>query len=135
MAISILFHQLFFLHHKSDLIVLTGNLYGEVPSKILNVGDNQAEEALKWWKAHFGDDLYIELMRHGQEDEKRANQVLIQFAQKHDLWVISDEIYADIVFGDEFSSALSFDEERTLIVSGMSKSYAMTGRIILLPFH
>lgn len=29
--------------YKEDLIVLTGNLYGEVPSKILNIGENQAE--------------------------------------------------------------------------------------------
>ncbi|MDC3238606.1 DNA polymerase III subunit alpha, partial [Flavobacteriaceae bacterium] len=36
-----------------------------------------------WWKSQFGEDLYIELMRHQQEDEKRANQVLIQLAQKH----------------------------------------------------
>ncbi len=63
----------------------------------------------------------------GQVYSASLMERLIQFAQKHDLWVISDEIYADIVFGDEFSSALSFDEERTLIVSGMSKSYAMTG--------
>ena len=69
--------------YKSDLMVLTGNLNGEVPSKILNVGDNQAEDALQWWKSQFGEDLYIELMRHQQEDEKRANQVLIQLAQKH----------------------------------------------------
>ena len=32
--------------------VLTGNLYGEVPSKILNVGENQAEEALFGGKKH-----------------------------------------------------------------------------------
>ncbi|MCK0155688.1 DNA polymerase III subunit alpha [Cellulophaga sp. F20128] len=69
--------------YKEDIIVLTGNLYGEVPSKVLNVGENQAEEALIWWKEQFGDDLYIELMRHGQEDEDRVNQVLVQFAQKH----------------------------------------------------
>ena len=75
--------------YKSDLMVLTGNLYGEVPSKILNLGDNQAEEALQWWQAQFGDDLYIELMRHGQEDEKRANQVLIQFAQKHGIKLLA----------------------------------------------
>ena len=43
--------------YKEDLIVLTGNLYGEVPSKVLNVGENQAEEALLWWKAQFGDDF------------------------------------------------------------------------------
>src|SRR5690606_24007519 len=54
--------------YKEDLIVLTGSLYGEVSGKILNVGEKQAEEALVWWKTQFGDDLYIELMRHHQED-------------------------------------------------------------------
>ena len=67
--------------YKEDLICLTGNLYGEVPSKVLNIGENQAEEALLWWKETFEDDLYIELMRHNQEDENRVNPVLIQFAK------------------------------------------------------
>ncbi|TXE09040.1 DNA polymerase III subunit alpha [Gelidibacter salicanalis] len=75
--------------YKEDLIVLTGNLYGEVPSKILNVGENQAEEALLWWKAEFGDDLYIELMRHNQEDENRVNPVLIDFARKHEVKMVA----------------------------------------------
>ncbi|SVD78095.1 uncharacterized protein METZ01_LOCUS430949, partial [marine metagenome] len=53
---------------------------------------------------------------------------LMQFAQRHDLWVLSDEIYGDIVFNEKHHSALPHDEDgRTLIVSGMSKSYAMTG--------
>ena len=69
--------------YKQDVLVLTGNLYGEVPSKVLNIGENQAEEALLWWKDVFGDDLYIELMRHGQEDENRVNQTLIAFSRKH----------------------------------------------------
>ena len=67
--------------YKEDLIVLTGNLYGEVPSKILNVGEHQAEDALLWWNAQFQEDLYIELMRHGQEDEDHVNAVLINFAK------------------------------------------------------
>src|SRR5690606_13455358 len=75
--------------YKSDLIVLTGNLYGEVPSKVLNVGENQAEEALLWWKEQFGDDLYIELMRHNQEDENRVNQVLLSFSKKHNVKVVA----------------------------------------------
>ncbi|MAU71699.1 MAG: DNA polymerase III subunit alpha [Pseudozobellia sp.] len=74
---------------KDDIIVLTGNLYGEVPGKVLNVGENQAEEALLWWKKQFGEDLYIEMMRHGQEDEDRVNQVLLQFAQKHDVKLVA----------------------------------------------
>src|SRR5690606_28154177 len=75
--------------YKEDLIVLTGNLYGEVPGKILNVGEKQAEEALLWWKGQFGDDLYIEIMRHGQEDEDRVNQVLVAFAEKHQVKMVA----------------------------------------------
>ncbi|MFD0796262.1 DNA polymerase III subunit alpha [Maribacter chungangensis] len=75
--------------YKEDIIVLTGNLYGEVPGKVLNVGENQAEEALLWWKAQFGDDLYIEMMRHGQEDEDRVNQVLLEFSKKHDVKLVA----------------------------------------------
>ena len=75
--------------YKEDLIVLTGNLYGEVPSKVLNIGENQAEEALLWWKQEFGDDLYIELMRHNQEDENRVNPVLVEFSKKHNIKLVA----------------------------------------------
>ncbi|APY10600.1 DNA polymerase III subunit alpha [Seonamhaeicola sp. S2-3] len=75
--------------YKEDIIVLTGNLYGEVPSKVLNIGENQAEEALIWWKNEFGDDLYIELMRHNQEDENRVNDTLVKLARKHDVKLVA----------------------------------------------
>ncbi|SHG70346.1 DNA polymerase III subunit alpha [Flagellimonas flava] len=75
--------------YKEDVMVLTGNLYGEVPNKILNTGEKQAEEALLWWKQEFGDDLYIEIMRHGQEDEDRVNQVLLQLAKKHEVKLVA----------------------------------------------
>lgn len=75
--------------YKEDLIVLTGNTYGEVPNKILNVGEKQAEDALIWWKEQFGDDLYVELMRHGQEDENHINKVLLQFADKHNIKTVA----------------------------------------------
>ena len=75
--------------YKEDLIVLTGNTYGEVPNKILNIGEKQAEEALVWWKEQFGDDLYVELMRHGQEDENHINKVLLQFAKKHQIKTVA----------------------------------------------
>ena len=75
--------------YKEDIIVLTGNLYGEVPNKILNIGEKQAEEALLWWKEEFGDDLYIELMRHGQEDEDAVNRTLLEFSKKHDVKIVA----------------------------------------------
>jgi len=75
--------------YKDDLIVLTGNLYGEVPSMILNLGEAQAEEALLWWKELFKDDLYIEVMRHGQENEDRVNETLLKFARKHNVKLVA----------------------------------------------
>ncbi len=75
--------------YKEDIIVLSGNLYGEIPNKILNLGENQAEEALLWWKKEFGSDFYIEVMRHNQEDENRVNEGLISLARKHDVKLIA----------------------------------------------
>lgn len=75
--------------YKEDIIVLTGGLYGEVPGKILNIGENQAEEALLWWKEQFGNDLYVEVMRHDQEDEKRVNTVLIEMAKRNNVKLVA----------------------------------------------
>ena len=75
--------------YKEDIIVLSGNLYGEIPNKLLNLGENQAEEALLWWKETFGDDCYIELMRHNQEDENRVNEGLLALAKKHQVKVVA----------------------------------------------
>ena len=75
--------------YKEDIIVLSGNLYGEVPGKILNVGEKQAEEALLWWKEEFRDDFYLEIMRHDQEDENRVNKVVLEFAKKHEVKLVA----------------------------------------------
>ena len=54
---------------------------------------------------------------------------IAELARKHDLWVIADEIYARILFTGEYKSiwALSGMAERTVIIDGFSKSFAMTG--------
>ncbi|MEN8188089.1 MAG: DNA polymerase III subunit alpha, partial [Bacteroidota bacterium] len=75
--------------YKGDIIVLSGNMYGEIPSKILNIGEKQAEEALLWWKEEFGEDFYLELNNHQQENEKHVSEVLLQFSQKHDIKVVA----------------------------------------------
>ena len=52
------------------------------------------------------------------------------FAEEHDLLVISDEIYGDLTYGGEEHvcfSALPGMQERTLLLNGFSKAYAMTG--------
>jgi len=58
-----------------------------------------------------------------------VQQGLADLAVKHDLWVLSDEIYARINYGGEYHSMLKYAgmKERTLIIDGFSKSFAMTG--------
>lgn len=75
--------------YAGDIIALSGNIYGEIPSKILNVGENQAEEALLWWKEVFGDDFYLEMNDHHQENEKYINKVLLEFSKKHNVKLIA----------------------------------------------
>ncbi|HLS11850.1 MAG TPA: DNA polymerase III subunit alpha [Flavobacteriaceae bacterium] len=77
------------LDYKEDIIVLSGGINGEISSKILNVGEKQAEEAALWWKEHFKDDFYIEILRHGQEDEDRINELLIPMAQRLDVKMVA----------------------------------------------
>jgi aspartate aminotransferase len=54
---------------------------------------------------------------------------LAELAVEHDLLVLSDEIYARIIYGGKYISMMSYPgmEERTLIIDGFSKSFAMTG--------
>jgi aspartate/methionine/tyrosine aminotransferase len=56
-------------------------------------------------------------------------QRLQDFAKAHDLWIVSDEVYGSLYYGEKPSSAAAFDnaKERTLLVNSLSKSYAMTG--------
>lgn len=62
--------------------------------------------------------------------EKEYIQKLIPIILKHNLLIITDEIYAELSYGEEpFTSAASFPElkGRVVLISGFSKSFAMTG--------
>lgn len=61
--------------------------------------------------------------------ERRDLEAVAELATKYDLWVISDEVYSRILFDGEFSSIVSIPgmKERTIIIDGFSKTYAMTG--------
>lgn len=50
-------------------------------------------------------------------------------AKKHDLWILSDEIYSRIIYDTPFQSVGSIPGamERSILIDGMSKTYAMTG--------
>jgi aspartate aminotransferase len=53
---------------------------------------------------------------------------VVRIAQKHDLWVMADEMYEHITYTGKLpSSAAKFDLERVVTVNGASKAYSMTG--------
>jgi aspartate aminotransferase len=57
-------------------------------------------------------------------------RMVAELAVKHDLYVISDEIYEKLTYGAEFISIASLSPkilDRTITVNGFSKAYAMTG--------
>jgi len=60
---------------------------------------------------------------------KEHLEAIAEVVIKHDLIVISDEIYAELTYGEKHISIASLPgmRERTIIINGFSKAYAMTG--------
>ena len=56
-------------------------------------------------------------------------ETLAALAKRHDLWVVADEVYATLTFGPEHVSIAGLPDmaERTVTISSLSKSHAMTG--------
>ncbi len=67
--------------YKANLIAVSGDLNSEIPFTILNKGENEAEKVFKWWHNLFGDDFYIEILRHGLKEEDHVNQILLKFSK------------------------------------------------------
>jgi aspartate aminotransferase len=60
---------------------------------------------------------------------KEAVREIARVAREHDIWVLSDEIYAELIYEGEHHSIAREDglAERTIILDGFSKTFAMTG--------
>ncbi len=62
--------------------------------------------------------------------EREDLEKLVPVIQKHDLFVVSDEIYAELTYGGKQHvsiASLPGMQERTILINGFSKAYAMTG--------
>jgi len=85
------------LQYKEDLIVSSGNIWGEIGWKILNEGEEKAEEAFQWWLKQFGEDFYVELNRHGLGEEDVVNRTFIRFCSKYNVkyYAANSSYYTD----------------------------------------
>lgn len=61
--------------------------------------------------------------------EKKDLEAIAEVVKKHDIFVISDEIYSELTYLENHVSIASLPgmKERTILINGFSKSYAMTG--------
>ena len=86
--------------HHEGLIASSACLAGEIPRYVKNGQIEEAEKSIEWFKSLFGDDFYIELMRHEVKNPmQRANRetfleqkaiepTLIDLARKHNVKLI-----------------------------------------------
>ncbi|MCR5589136.1 MAG: DNA polymerase III subunit alpha, partial [Bacteroidales bacterium] len=91
-------HNVLKQYHEG-LIVCSACIGGEIPQLIMAGKMKEAEEAVLWFKGIFGDDYYIELMRHKTDKpnanyqtyelQQKINPVLIELARKHNIKIIA----------------------------------------------
>ena len=54
-------------------------------------------------------------------------QGIAELAAERDIWLFSDDLYEHLVYEGEFTAAAQYAQDRTLIIHGASKAYALTG--------
>ncbi len=79
--------------YKEGIMVLSGNPKGAIAHQLLNFGEEKALEEWRWWKAHFGDDFYVELSNHGLEQEDVVNTFFKTHAPKENTKCIAANNY------------------------------------------
>ncbi|HEX6981840.1 MAG TPA: DNA polymerase III subunit alpha [Balneolaceae bacterium] len=75
--------------HAEGLIATTCCLASEINQTIIKEGEAEAREIFEWYLNLFGDDYYIELQRHGLNDQDRCNEVLVKWAKEFNVKMIA----------------------------------------------
>src|SRR6056297_109763 len=91
-------HELLEQYHEG-LIASSACLGGEIPKLMANNHADEASERIEWFKNLFGDDFYLELMRHKTDDPRMkaetydrqvaVNEKLVELAAKHNVKLIA----------------------------------------------
>lgn len=100
-------HELLEMYHEG-IIASSACLAGEVPNKIMKGDIEGAEASVRWFKQLFGDDYYLELMRHKTDkpdanteafvEQQKVNAYLVEWARKYDIKLIATN---DVHFVEE----------------------------------
>ena len=118
--------------YREGLIVCSGCLGGEVPRAIMNNNPEEAEKIILEYRKWFGDDYYLELMRHPSgypeidrdvfDNQNRVNKQLTGFAARHGIKIIaSNDVH--------FTNAEDAEAHDRLICLNTSKDLADPDRL------
>ena len=113
----------------SHMITMTGGKSVNVQTK----EENNFLPTIDEIKAKINDNTKAILVNNpnnpsGQLMPKETLDQIVELAKENDMWIISDEIYSDILYDkDSFYSMLNYDYEKIIMNSGFSKNFAMTG--------
>ncbi len=84
--------------YKEGLIATTSCLASEVSRTIIDKGEEAGEKVFLEWRELFGEDYYIELQRHGINEQNICNEVLKKWSKKYNVKIIAtnDVHYVDL---------------------------------------
>ena len=118
-----------FVSYQAE-VLLAGGVPIEVPGRLKTVS-NQKPELIEEAITPKTKAIFIGFPNNptGAVATRENLMAISRIAEKHDLLVISDEIYDSLVYGVEHVCFASLPgmKERTITLGGFSKSYAMTG--------
>jgi aspartate/methionine/tyrosine aminotransferase len=115
--------------HSNMVIMLRGNVI-RIPAPV----ENGFIPYLESWEKAVTQKTRVVVLNYpsnptGAYPTREYLHNLQGFAAKHNLWVVSDEVYGSLYYEEKPISAAAIEgaKERTLLVNSLSKSYAMTG--------
>jgi len=84
--------------YKEGLVATTSCLASEISRTIISKGEEEAEKVFKEYLDMFGEDYYIELQRHGINEQNICNEILIRWSKKYNVKIIAtnDVHYVDV---------------------------------------
>ncbi len=75
--------------HSEGLIATTCCIASEINQTLINGKQKDARALFEWYLNVFGDDYYIELQRHGLEDQNRCNETLVKWAKEYNVKMVA----------------------------------------------
>ncbi len=100
--------------YSAGLIACSACIGGEIPNTILHRGEEKGEEVLQEYLGIFGDNLYLELQRHGLPEQEQVNPVLMRLAEKYNIrYIATNDVH--------FTNAPDYEAHKILICLNTGK--------------